>query len=229
MGANDDIDVDIEGLDFVARWEGCILHPYLDIAHKWTLGVGHLMLATDSFSCLSNAEVRELLRSADRSHPLAARALPKTEVLDILHRDAQACVRALRAGIQVPLNQYQANALVSLAFNCGTGVLSNSGVARAINAGRWADVRDAFLAWDKCVIGGVKQVNAGLHARRVSEYALFSRRPEDPPPTLSVEEQKLIDAQLSVSAKSLVSYAVLACSDHPDDAEVEDPSALVCV
>ena len=37
------------GLEFIARWEGIVLHPYMDVAGLWTIGVGHLIKPSDSF------------------------------------------------------------------------------------------------------------------------------------------------------------------------------------
>ena len=201
MGANDSVDIDQPGLDFISRWEGTILRVYRDIAGKLTVGVGHLVKAS---------EVRD--------YPYGM-SITRDQALALLHDDSQECVRALRAGITAPVNQSQADALISFAFNCGPGVLKNSGVARAVNEGRFSDVPAALREWSKCKINGVTQTNQGLLNRRISEARLFSAVVEQEAITFSPEEMAYINAQLDVSAKDLVCYANLACSDHPDDAE----------
>lgn len=200
MRANDSVDIDQPGLDFISRWEGTILRVYRDIAGKLTVGVGHLVKA---------AEMRD--------YPYGM-SVTRDQALALLHDDSQECVRALRAGITVPVNQNQANALISFAFNCGVGVLKNSGVARAINAGNFDAVPAALREWSKCKINGVTQTNQGLLNRRISEARLFNAVVEQEAITFSPEEMAYINAQLDVSAKDLVCYANLACSEHEDDA-----------
>lgn len=216
---NDDLDIDQNGLAFVSRWEGKILRPYLDVAKKWTIGVGHLILPTDSFGSLTNAEVRALLTTQNKNHSLAQRTISDEECLDILRKDMQMCVSAVRKYMKVRLNQNQFNALCSLSFNTGTGILIKSGVATAVNASRFSDVRAAMLQWNKISVGGKLVPNTGLTNRRKSEADLFERPVEYVEPPLSAEEQAYIDAQLSESAKEGVSYAVLACSEDTSDTD----------
>ena len=40
---NDDLKTSKSGLEFITKWEGCILKPYKDIAGLRTIGVGHLI------------------------------------------------------------------------------------------------------------------------------------------------------------------------------------------
>ena len=68
---NESLITSIEGLKFVSKWEGKISRPYLDVAKKWTIGVGHLIKPTDSFSLISNDQVKSLLISKDKNHPVA--------------------------------------------------------------------------------------------------------------------------------------------------------------
>lgn len=210
---NDHLDIDQAGLDFISRWEGCILHVYRDIAGLKTVGIGHLVT-----------------KDEDRLFPDGMK-ISREQAIELLHKDVQKCVRAIRANIKQPLNQNQFNALCSFAFNCGTGVTQNSGVARAINAGNFSAVRPALLEWCKAKINGVFQVNAGLLARRRSSADLFEKPAAaaiasyEP---FSSEEMACIQAQLDISSKANFSYAVLACSEHEDDAEsVND--ILMCV
>ncbi|OOM81939.1 phage lysozyme [Clostridium puniceum] len=70
----------------------------------------------------------------------------------------------------ITLNQNEFDALVSFAYNCGTGGLLNSTLYRRICEG----VRDSslitnFQAWSN---GGVRRIE-GLYRRRTKEAAMF--------------------------------------------------------
>lgn len=199
MGVNETADIDRAGLEFITRWEGVILRVYRDVAGYKTVGVGHLVTPAE-----------------DRLYP-DGKTITMEHALELLQADVQACVKALRQHIvRPPLNQNQVNALVSFAFNCGTGVLQNSGVARAVNAGMLDQVRPALLQWCKVKINGKLQPNQGLLNRRRSEADLFER-PATAPTPFSASELAYVQHQLDRNAASSVSYAVLACVDEADE------------
>lgn len=202
--ANENLNIDQSGLDFISRWEGCILKVYRDVCNLKTVGVGHL------------------ITPAEDPHYPDNMPITREHAMQLLDYDVQQCVRAIQQNIRVQLNQNQFNALCSFAFNCGVGVTKNSGVARAINENRFGDVKDALLQWAKCKINGVLQVNKGLYNRRLSEAQLFNKPCEAPVAqyeAFSQEELACIQAQVDENAKAGISYAVLACSEHPDDSE----------
>jgi lysozyme len=176
------------GLEFIARWEGTILNPYICAAGKWTIGVGHVIRATDSFSTISNVNVKELLASKDKNHPVASLKISKEEAFVILAKDIEITEKALSKDVTVPLTQNQFDALVSFGFNCGTGVYRTSGACKSLNAGDYQAFTVKLLEWCKIKVGGVARVNQGLLNRRKSEVELFnspSLAPEEnPPPTL---------------------------------------------
>ena len=163
------------GLEFIARWEGIVLHPYMDIAGLWTIGVGHLIKPSDSFETITNAQVRDLLTSKDKTHPVAGVYITRQEALSILSKDIEEVEKALRASIKVPLNQKQFDALVSFGFNCGVSVFKTSGACKALNSGDYASVPSKLLDWSKVRIGGILQTSKGLYNRRVAEGNLFSQ------------------------------------------------------
>lgn len=204
MGANDTADIDQAGLDFITRWEGLILKVYRDVAGYKTVGVGHLVT-----------------KAEDAKYP-DGMVITREHAMELLHQDVQQCVQALRKHIKTRLNQNQINALISFAFNCGTGVLSNSGVARAVNADELAFVRPRLLEWSKVRINGVMQTNQGLLNRRKSEAELFERPVAEAEPVLTPDEMQYISSQIDEYGKSLISYAVLACTDEPDDGSSGD-------
>lgn len=162
------------GLEFITRWEGIKLNPYLDIAEKWTIGVGHLIRSTDSYEGFSNAQVRQLLASKDKNNPIAKGGISRAEALRILAQDVEITERELRKAITVPLNQNQFDALVSFGFNCGTGVFRTSGACKSLNSGDYAGFTTKLLEWCKVRVGGKPQVSQGLLNRRKSEVELFN-------------------------------------------------------
>lgn len=72
---------------------------------------------------------------------------------DVLARDLERFERAVNACVTVPLEQYQFDALVSFAFNCGENALAHgngggpSSILRALNAGDYDGAGEAFNNW----------------------------------------------------------------------------------
>lgn len=152
---NDDMKTSPAGLEFISKWEGCILKPYKDIAGLRTIGIGHLILPNENFP--------------------DGVSITKEQALGLLAKDVEKCEVAIKKNVKVVLNQNQFDALCSFGFNCGTGVYSSSNVATALNTGNYGDVPAALLAWSKAKINGVLQVNQGLLNRRKSEGELFMK------------------------------------------------------
>lgn len=158
--------VNQQGLDFIARWEGVVLHVYKDVVGIPTIGVGHVLLPGESFP---NGITRE-------------------QALAILAKDVLKCENGIAKYITQPLNQNQFNALASFTFNCGVGALQTSTVRRKLNNGDYQGAADALLMW--CKAGG--KVNAGLLNRRKDERRLFlTPVPEvvSEPPVAQPEQQ----------------------------------------
>jgi len=189
------------GLEFIARWEGIVLHPYMDVGGLWTIGVGHLIKPTDSFSTISNVKVKELLKSKDRGHPYAELLISREEALNILAKDIAEVEKALNTFITVPLNQNQFDALASFGFNCGTSVFRTSGACRALVAGNYNAVPERLLDWSKVRINGELRTNKGLLNRRTAEGDLFAKTPFSPidphevPTIVSWTKEILMDTQ----------------------------------
>jgi len=158
MGINDGMKTSKAGLEFLARWEGCVLKPYKDIAGLRTIGIGHLIKPGEDFP--DGVEIT------------------KEKALEILSTDVKLCEDSIKTRIKVPLNQNQFDALVSFGFNCGTGVYVLSDACKALNEGKYEEVPQRLLAWSKAKINGVLQVNQGLYNRRKSEGELFSKKNE---------------------------------------------------
>jgi lysozyme len=77
--------------------------------------------------------------------------------------------RKVRSLVRVPLSANQLGALVSLAYNIGTGALGTSTLLKRVNEGKTAEAAAQFARWNKA--GG--KTLAGLTRRRAAEAALF--------------------------------------------------------
>ena len=152
---NDKLVTSMAGLQFIEKWEGCVLTPYKDVAGLRTIGIGYLIKPTDNFP--------------------DGVAITKEKAYDLLREEVKKCEVSIKRNMKVALTQNMFDALVSFGFNCGVGVYSNSGVARETNAGNFARVPERLLEWNKATIGGKKQEVPGLTARRRDEGELFLR------------------------------------------------------
>lgn len=135
------------GLALIARFEGCRLDVYDDVAGHPTIGYGHLLRPGESFPD----------------------GITQAEALALLRQDAAvACAAVDRActGV-VAMTQGQYDALVDLAYNCGGGVLAP--FAFLLHTGDSERAANLLLEYDHA--GG--QVVAGLLARRQAERAMF--------------------------------------------------------
>lgn len=141
------------GRNFIKRWEGEKLKPYRDVAGFWTIGVGHLINETTEAHLLNPEGI-----TAEQSDALLATDLYNTE-------------HYVRTMVDVPLQQHQFDALVSLIFNIGPGNFQGSTVRRRINSGDTPEnISEAWKRYNKA--GG--QVIMGLINRREAEVDLFN-------------------------------------------------------
>jgi lysozyme len=142
--------INTAGLNLIKHFEGCELTAYQDVAGLWTIGWGHRGGVIPG-TTWTQAEANEVLR-AD---------LTSTE----------AAVERAVAGVETTDDQFAA--MVSLAYNIGTGAFASSTVLRQHRAGDIESAADAFLLWDKATIDGVLQVVKGLANRRHAERTLY--------------------------------------------------------
>lgn len=134
------------GVELIAKYEGCRLEAYKCPAGVWTIGYGHT----------AGVQPGQMLPSKE-----AAKALLK-EDLKKYGGYVNSCVK--KGLISFPLNQNQFDALTSFCYNCGNGSLQKLVADRDA-----ATVADKLLAYNK---GGGK-VLPGLTRRREEERALF--------------------------------------------------------
>lgn len=132
-------------LQTIIGFEDFSSKPYRD-AKGWSIGYGHYMGLSPTIESISRADAYDLLRS-----------------------DAQTARDAVTAKINLPMNQNEFDALVSLAYNIGAAGFTGSTVARLFNAGDKDGAANAFRMWNK----SQGAVNQTLVARRERERALF--------------------------------------------------------
>lgn len=137
-------------LKLIRDFEGVRFKAYKDIANKWTIGVGHLILSDE----------RELL----------GRTLTMAEVDTLLQADLAKAERGVDALVKVPLNENQRGALVSFCFNLGVGRLGASTLLELLNGGFYKEAAQQFGRWINA--GGAP--SKGLIKRRAAEVALFN-------------------------------------------------------
>lgn len=139
----------------ITRHEGEVLKVYLDPVGLPTAGVGHLLTA------------------AEKKIYKVGQKITKAQSQEWLNNDLQRFEKCINEAVEVPINQNQFDALVSLAFNIGEKAFEGSSVLRHLNAGRYEKAADAFLLWNKGTVGKKKVVLPGLKRRREEERDLF--------------------------------------------------------
>ncbi|UZK69573.1 lysozyme [Sphingomonas sp. S1-29] len=134
------------GIELIKEFEGCRLKAYYCPAGILTIGYGSTGPHVKRDTVYTEAQAEARLR------------------IDLL-RFEKAVSRAIDA------DQDQFDAMVSLAFNVGTGAFLKSTLLRKHNAGDHAGAMREFARWNKA--GG--RVLAGLTRRRAAEAKLYAR------------------------------------------------------
>ena len=109
------------GIDLIKRFEGLELESYRDIAGIWTIGYGHTGPEVGIDQHISEQEAEALLR-----HDLVSRE------------------KAVSGLVNVPLNQFEFDALVSFVYNVGIGAFTRSTARRRLNKGDREGAADAL-------------------------------------------------------------------------------------
>ena len=133
------------------RFEGLYLTPYLCPAGVPTIGYGATYYRNGSSVSLADPAITKEQAESLLLWMVTTQYLP--EVLKLCPTIDTASRLA---------------AIIDFAFNLGNVRLRNSTLRKRINAGRWSDVPDELLKWNK---GGGK-VLAGLILRRSAEATL---------------------------------------------------------
>lgn len=139
------------GLSLIRANEGLRLTAYRDTARILTVGYGHTGPDVHMGQTITEAQAVSLLM-ADTAHAAAA--------VDMTTHD-----------VSTSGNQF--SAMVSLAFNIGTGAFRSSSVLRFHREGTFWGAAHAFELWDKSHVNGALVVLPGLLQRRKEEAALY--------------------------------------------------------
>ena len=97
--------------------------------------------------------------------------ITREEADRLLCEDAQRFADHIAALVKVPLNQNQADALVSFVYNVGPAAFGKSTMLKLINQGLFDDAALQFVRWNKA--NG--EPLPGLTRRRIAERELFLR------------------------------------------------------
>lgn len=134
------------GLALIKEYEGLRLEAYQDGVGVWTIGYG------------STGNVKE----GDTISAEQAELRLEASLIEV-----EAAVSRL---VKVPLTDNQFSALVSFAYNVGTGALEKSTLLKKLNEGGYDLVPACLKSW---VFAGGK-VEQGLVKRRAAEATLWS-------------------------------------------------------
>lgn len=132
-----------EGLALIADLEGCRLRPYQCSAGVWTSGIGH------TAGVVPHDDITEQQAAAN------------------LVSDVLATERRLAVCVPVEMPQPVYDALVSFAFNVGTGAACRSTLVSYLKRRQWYQACDQLTRW--VFIDGVR--SPGLDNRRQRERA----------------------------------------------------------
>lgn len=170
-----------EGINLIKKFEGLhtvtddgMVVPYRCPANILTIGYGHT-------------------KGVKRNMKIT-----KAEAEDLLRQDLKVFEAEVKNLVNVPLTQYQFDALVSFVFNLGAANFASSTLLKRLNAGQYEDVPAQLMRWNKARVNGKLQPLTGLTRRRSAEAAVFtldSQLPSDDadvpmPQKVTVQDKK---------------------------------------
>jgi lysozyme len=135
-----------DGLALLADLEGCRLRPYQCSAGVWTSGIGHTAGVTP------------------------ARDITEREAATNLVADVLSTERRLAVCAPVEMPQHVYDAVVSFAFNVGTGAACRSTLVYFLNEKKWKQACDQLPRW--VYVRGVKSTGLENRRQREREYCL---------------------------------------------------------
>ena len=146
----DEMSVSNLGVDLICDFEGKRLVAYDDGVGIWTIGFGTTIYPNG---------IR--VKKGDTCTEAQAKVYMQNDLKKFEH--------AVNDAVNIPLNQNQFDALVSLTYNIGAAAFSKSTLVKKLNAG---DIRGAADQFDVWVNAGGKRMQ-GLVNRRSKEKLLF--------------------------------------------------------
>lgn len=135
------------GKRFIMAWEGVQLEPYKCPAGYWTVGVGHLICDGEDFSA----------------------GITIDEAMSLFSEDIKVYEDAVNRRVNVPMTQWEFDALTSWTFNLGEPRLIRSTMLKKLNNYSYVEAADEMLRW--IYSGGVR--SKGLMRRRCAERDMF--------------------------------------------------------
>ena len=150
--ALDEMSVSNSGVDIICDFEGKRLVAYDDGVGVWTIGFGTTIYP-------NGIKVKK------------GDTCTEAQAKSYMAHDLKKFEQAVNGAVNIPLNQNQFDALVSLAYNIGTGAFNKSTLVKKLNAG---DIRGAADQFDVWVNAGGKRMQ-GLVNRRAKEKEVFLR------------------------------------------------------
>ena len=140
------------GINLICGFEGLKLKAYDDGVGVWTIGFG-TTIYPNGIKVKKGGTCTEAQAKAYMAH------------------DLKKFESAVNSAVTVPINQNQFDALVSLAYNIGTGAFEKSTLLKKLNESNYKGASAQFNVWNK---GGGK-VMQGLVNRRDVERKLFEK------------------------------------------------------
>ena len=144
LGASN-MQISEEGISLIKHFEGCGLEAYQDSIGIWTIGYGTIKGVKEGDQI-----------NQDEAEHLLQEEMPEYEGY-------------INEMVNVPLEQNQFDALCSWVFNLGPTNLQSSTLLKVLNEGKYDEVPDQIVRWNKA--GG--QVLKGLVKRRQAEADMF--------------------------------------------------------
>lgn len=144
--------LDNKGYLLITKFEGLSLKPYLCSAKIPTIGYGNTYYPDGKRVTLLDKDIT------------------KQQAFDMFKELANRFAKRVDALVTSNINQNQFNALVSFAYNVGTGNFASSTLLKKVNRNpNDLTIKDEFLRWNKA---GGKVIN-GLTNRRNEEADLY--------------------------------------------------------
>ena len=139
------MNISVEGISLIKKFEGCELEAYQDSVGVWTIGYGHT----------------KDVKQGDK--------INQDEAENLLEEEMPEYEGYINDMVEVSLEQCQFDALVSWVYNLGPTNLSSSTLLKVLNEGDYDEVPFQIKRWNKA--GG--KVLEGLTRRREAEALLF--------------------------------------------------------
>lgn len=133
----------VEGLKLIADYEGCRLQPYQCSAGVWTDGIGNT------------------------SGVVPGKTITERQAAGSFIRNVLRVEKTLETCVSQTMPQKVYDAVVSFAFNVGTGNACHSTLIKLLNQKRWTEACRQLPRW--VYVRGV--FNQGLENRRAREMA----------------------------------------------------------